>query len=85
LGQLAPFKLDQAKGQFFSAWRFVGEIGQLSSPVAFAFLVERYSYGSGFAFLALTSLGTALVLALLVKETIGRSSAQAGSATATAS
>ncbi len=64
-----------AKGQFFSAWRFVGEIGQVASPAGFAILVETFSYGAGFTFLAVSSLATALVLAMLVKETLGRASA----------
>jgi MFS family permease len=60
-----------AKGQFFSAWRFVGEIGQLASPAAFAFLAEAYAYGAAFGFLTITAFGTALVLGLLVRETLG--------------
>jgi MFS family permease len=62
----------QARGQFFGVWRLIGEIGQLVSPAAFAFLVEAYAYSVAFAFLSATAFATALVLAFLVKESLGR-------------
>ena len=61
-----------ARGQFFGVWRLIGEIGQLVSPIAFAYLVENYAYDAGFGFLSFTSFATALVLAFLVKESLGR-------------
>jgi MFS family permease len=62
----------QARGQFFGVWRLIGEIGQLLSPIAFAYLVESYGYDAGFVFLSATAFATAIVLAFLVKESLGR-------------
>jgi sugar phosphate permease len=61
-----------ARGQFFGVWRLIGEIGQIVSPIGFAYLVETYAYDAGFGFLAATALATAIVLAFLVKESLGR-------------
>jgi sugar phosphate permease len=62
----------QARGQFFGVWRLIGEIGQLVSPAAFAFLVETSGYDAGFGFLSATAFATAFVLAFLVRESLGR-------------
>jgi MFS family permease len=56
------------RGKFFGVWRTIGEIGQVGSPVIFAFLAESYSYGAAFIFLSTTAMATALVLGTQVKE-----------------
>ena len=60
------------RGKFFGVWRTIGEIGQVASPVAFAYLAEAYDYGTAFMFLCATAMATALVLGTLVKEPLKR-------------
>ena len=58
------------RGRFFGVWQFIGQVGTTTSPAAFAFLAEASGYTASFAFLSVASFGTALVLALLVGETL---------------
>src|SRR5205823_7560793 len=60
------------RGRFFGIWQLIGQIGVTTSPAAFAFLAEASGYVASFMFLSLTSFGTALVLATLVRETLRR-------------
>lgn len=60
------------RGRFFGVWRTIGEIGQVGSPVAFAYLAETYEYGTAFMFLSATAMATALVLGTQVKEPLKR-------------
>jgi MFS family permease len=69
------------RGKFFGVWRTIGEIGQVASPVAFAFLAEGYSYGAAFIFLSVTAMATALVLGTQVKEPLRRQVADGPAAT----
>jgi MFS family permease len=62
----------ESRGQFFGVWRLIGEIGQLVSPAGFAYFVEFHGYDFAFGFLSVTAFATALVLAFLVKESVGR-------------
>ncbi len=72
----------RARGKFFGVWRLIGEIGQVGSPVAYAFLAERSGYWTAFLFLATTAAGTALVLATQVKEPLRRAEAETGASEA---
>ena len=69
-----------ARGKFFGVWRLIGEIGQVGSPVAYAFLAENSGYGTAFLFLTATALSTALVLATQVKEPLRPAPVQTGTA-----
>lgn len=68
------------RGKFFGVWRLIGEVGQVSSPVAYAFLAETSGYWTAFLFLGATALGTALVLGTQVKEPLKRSTVESGTA-----
>ena len=67
-----------ARGKFFGVWRLIGEIGQVGSPVAYAFLAENSGYGTAFLFLTATALSTALVLATQVKEPLRAAPVETG-------
>jgi MFS family permease len=58
----------ESRGTFFGVWRLIGEVGQVASPVAYAFFAESSGYGTAFAFLGVTAISTALILATQVKE-----------------
>jgi MFS family permease len=60
---IAPAHL---RGRFFGVWRLIGEVGSAISPAVFALLAETYKYGVGFMFLSITSLCTAILLAIRV-------------------
>ncbi len=69
------------RGKFFGVWRTVGEVGQVASPLAFAYLAEAYDYGIAFMFLCATAMATALVLGTQVKEPLKRQTAGMAGAT----
>lgn len=64
---------EQARGKFFGMWRLIGEVGQVISPICFGYFAatEGLGYGAAFVFLSTMAFATALVLAFLLKETIG--------------
>lgn len=62
---------ERARGKFFGLWRLIGEIGQVVSPICFGFLASGQGYGAAFVFLSASAFATALVLATLLKETLG--------------
>jgi MFS family permease len=62
---------ERARGKFFGVWRLIGEIGQVVSPICFGVLASGEGYGAAFVFLSASSFATALVLATLLKETLG--------------
>jgi MFS family permease len=62
----------ESRGRFLGTWRLVGEVGTLLSPLAFAALADGVSFAAAFAFLSLTSLGGAVLLAACVRETAPR-------------
>ena len=57
---------EHVRGRFFGVWRLVAEGGSASSPIVFAFLAEKLSYGASFAFLCASALCAAIVLATRV-------------------
>ncbi len=59
----------QARGTFLGLWRFVGQGGTALSPIIFAILADRISYGSAFVFTAITATVVATLLIFLVPDT----------------
>jgi MFS family permease len=66
---LAP---PNARGRFFGLWRLVSEGGGSLSPVIFAAMAEAFGYAPAFGLLGVSALTVALIIGLLVQETIGR-------------
>jgi MFS family permease len=64
-----------ARGVFFGVGRLVGQTGRLASPTTFGLLAELASFGAAFVFLATMSVASGIVMALLVKETLGTGAA----------
>jgi MFS family permease len=58
------------RGRFFGVWRLMGEGGSALSPAIFAFLASVASYGVSFAFLSACSLGAAVVLGTVVRQSL---------------
>ncbi|MPZ49559.1 MAG: MFS transporter [Dehalococcoidia bacterium] len=67
---LAPRR---SRGRFFAIWRLFGEGGSTISPIAFSTLTAVASYAAGFSFVGLAGLSVALIIGVLIKETVGRS------------
>ena len=65
-----------ARGRFFGAWRFIGDIGLVLSPLAFRQLASSVGFTASFLFLSATAAGAALMLATQVRETLRRETAR---------
>jgi MFS family permease len=61
-----------ARGKFFGVWNTMGQLGTFLSPAIFGIVAESVSSTAGFLFLALTSIAGALLVGLLVRETLQR-------------
>ena len=61
-----------ARGRFFGAGRMVSQAGFMSAPLSFAVLTGLSGFGAAFIFLAGAGGISALLLAFVVKETLGR-------------
>lgn len=61
-----------ARGRFFALWRLVSEGGGSLSPVIFAGMAEAFGYAPAFGLLGVSAMTVALIIGLLVRETIGR-------------
>lgn len=61
-----------ARGTFFGVSRFVNQSGRLSSPTSFGLLSELASFGAAFFFLSAAALGSGLIMAFLVRETLDK-------------
>lgn len=59
----------EGRGIFLGLWRFTGQSGTTLSPIAFALLAERVSYGSSFLFIAFSAAIVAFLLVWCVPET----------------
>jgi MFS family permease len=66
---LAP---KRARGQFISAWRLIANLGSEASAPSFALIGAAFGYAASMATMAFGSLGVALVVGLLIRETVGR-------------
>ena len=60
------------RGRFFALWRLVSEGGGSLSPVVFAGMAEAFGYAPAFGLLGVSALAVALIIGMLVRETIGR-------------
>lgn len=69
-----------ARGMFLGLWRFTGQIGTALSPVVFAFLADKTSYGFAFVFVAGAAFITAFLLITRIPETAGSPSPVAATA-----
>ncbi len=61
-----------ARGRFFGAGRMVSQAGFMSAPLSFAVLTGVSGFGAAFFFLAGAGGASALLLAFVVKETLGK-------------
>lgn len=61
-----------ARGRFFGAWRLVGRGGGAAGPAIFGSVADAVSYAAAFSVLAVASLGVALIVGLLIRETVNR-------------
>src|SRR5262245_4361203 len=59
----------EARGMFLGLWRFTGQGGATLSPIVFALLADRISYGSAFVFIAASAAVVAFLLIRYVPET----------------
>ena len=66
---LAPAK---GRGQWIAVWRFVAETGNQLSPMVFALAGAVFGYVGSFAIVGCSSLSVALLVGLLIRETVGR-------------
>ena len=66
-----------ARGTFFGVSRFVNQAGRLSSPTSFGLLSELASFGAAFFFLSAAALGSGLIMALFVRETLFKTTPRA--------
>ncbi|HEY6494245.1 MAG TPA: MFS transporter [Trebonia sp.] len=58
----------EARGMFLGLWRFTGQGGTAISPVMFAFLSSAVNYGASFAFISVSALAVAYLVARHVPE-----------------
>ena len=61
-----------ARGRFFGVGQTVTYAGFMSNPLSFSVLTAISGFTAAFAFLAGTGFASALILAFLVRETLGR-------------
>jgi MFS family permease len=66
---LAPAK---GRGQWIAVWRFVAETGSQLSPTVFALVGAAFGYVGAFTIVGLSSLSVALLVGLMIRETVGR-------------
>jgi MFS family permease len=59
----------EARGRFLGLFRFTGQGGVALSPIIFALLADRVSYGSAFLFTAASAAAVAFLLICYVPET----------------
>lgn len=59
----------EARGTFLGIWRFTGQGGLALSPIIFALLADRVSYGTAFLFTAAAAAVVAFLLICYVPET----------------
>ncbi len=59
----------EARGTFLGLWRFTGQGGNALSPIVFALLADRVSYGTSFLFTAASAAVVAFLLIRYVPET----------------
>jgi MFS family permease len=62
----------EARGRFFGIIRLIAETGTFLAPVSFALLFELSGYTVAFAFVGATGLGSALLAATMLRETLQR-------------
>lgn len=74
-----------ARGRFIGAWRLIGRGGAAVGPAQFGWVAEVFSYPLAFVSLGVASLATALIVGLLIGETVNRESARPTGVGATAS
>jgi ACDE family multidrug resistance protein len=61
----------QGRGMFFGISRTFSMGGRVASPTSFAIMSELASFGAAFALLSATAVAGGLILALMVRETLG--------------
>ncbi|MPZ14378.1 MAG: MFS transporter [Chloroflexi bacterium] len=66
---LAPRR---ARGRFMAFWRLIAEAGNELSPPAFAIIGGTLGYAASFGTLSIGALSVALIVGLLIRETVGR-------------
>jgi MFS family permease len=65
---LAPAR---GRGQWIAVWRFVAETGNQLSPTVFALVGAAFGYVGAFSIVGFSSLSVALLVGLLIRETVG--------------
>lgn len=63
-----------ARGRFIGAWRLIGRGGGAVGPAQFGWVAEVAGYPLAFVSLGIAGLGVALIVGLLIRETVGRDS-----------
>ncbi|MEK7216899.1 MAG: MFS transporter [Chloroflexota bacterium] len=66
-----------ARGLFFGIWRFIAQVGALLGPALFGIVAEYIDYGTAFQVTAVAALAVALLVGLILKETVQREPARA--------
>jgi MFS family permease len=66
---LAP---ELARGRFIGAWRLIGRGGGAVGPAIYGFVAQVVSYAAAFIALGVASLSVALIVGLLIRETVNR-------------
>jgi sugar phosphate permease len=66
---LAPAK---GRAQWISVWRLIAETGNQLSPTVFALVGAAFGYVGAFSIVGLSSLSVALLVGLMIRETVGR-------------
>ena len=69
-----------ARGRFIGAWRLIGRGGAAVGPGLFAGVAEGISYPMAFVSLGIAGLGVALIVGLLIRETVDRDTSVASGA-----
>ncbi len=66
---LAPAR---GRGQWMAVWRLIAETGNQLSPTVFAIVGATFGYVGAFGIVGFSSLSVALLVGLLIRETVGR-------------
>jgi MFS family permease len=67
-----------ARGRFFGIGRMVSQAGFMANPLSFTVLTSISGFTAAFAFFGGTGVAAALILALLIKETLHRNEGDEG-------